>query len=158
GHAPMGRRSNRLYKAKRHASCAEKRHHGAKPARALMLRLVFITLTLALLALGAAWLSSHPGHMSITWLGWRVDASASFFLFMVAALSGVMAAAIVSSHLLLHFPGRWQSRRRERHHALGLRALTQSLVALADGDAERGHAALKSARKFLSEAPAILLL
>lgn len=119
-----------------------------------MLRLIAYTLLFALLGLAGMWLSLHPGRFTLTWLGWRVDASAS-------ALPAIFALLVGLAMLLfavLRLPRRIRAHQRHQHAAKGLGALTQSMVALAAGDMRGAKLQLKDAQKFLGPAPITLLL
>ena len=45
-----------------------------------MLRILGYIVVIALLVAGAVWLADRPGHVTIDWLGWRLEASTSVLL------------------------------------------------------------------------------
>jgi HemY protein len=90
----------------------------------------------------AVFFADRPGTISVSWLGWRIDAAVG-----VAALALLVAVVILWFVLsllarLLRAPGRFAGRRRDYRRLEGYRALTSGLVAIAAGDAreaERQH-------------------
>src|SRR5690348_3927436 len=106
-----------------------------------MLRLIAYTLLFTVLGLAGMWLSENPGQFALTWLGWRIDASASAMLVGMVVL-GALSIAIYSA---LRLPWRLKAHRKQQHMAQGLRALTHSMVALSAGDMKDAKGQLKSA-------------
>ncbi len=123
-----------------------------------MIRLTVFVLGLAAVAGVAAWLSLNPGRVTLYWLGWRIDTSAAFLMFIIAlsALACALLASLVAA--LLRLPLGWKQRQQKRNYALGLSAVTHSLAALAGGQVPVARKELKNVKKYLGEAPITLLL
>lgn len=123
-----------------------------------MLRLFIFTLAIAALSLLAAWMSAHPGRVTLTWLDWRIDTSVAFLLLLAALTMAAGTAAVLFLRGLIRSPSRWRRGRREKHYRLGLSAVTQSLAALAAGNIPGARAFLEQAKHHLEDAPVTLLL
>lgn len=123
-----------------------------------MIRLLFAFALIALIALGAVWLSDHPGDVRIAWGGWVIETSA-----LVIATAALLFAALVA--LLYRFwiwlkmsPGRIGDLFSERRRNKGLEAISSGMVAIAAGDAEEARRQAVAAEKLLAGEPMTLLL
>lgn len=123
-----------------------------------MLRLIVFTLFIAALGGLAAWLAEHPGQVTLLWLGWRIDTSAAFMLACTLTLAACGTAVFSLARYVLVSPRRWRGRRRSKRSALGLNAVTHSLIAFAEGDMQNARRRLEHAKNYLGEAPITLLL
>jgi HemY protein len=123
-----------------------------------MIRIVLFLLLTALAAYGAAWVADQAGDVTLSWAGWRVQATLPVF---ALALCVVILAALVAWSMLsalLRTPGRLHRGRHARRHARGRHAITHGLLAVGHGDqaAARQHADV--ARRLAGNDPLTLLL
>lgn len=123
-----------------------------------MIRAFVLFLILVLLSLGVAWLADHPGHVTVFWLGYRIDTS-------FAALAGAAAVLSVISGMLWRGWGamkgvvkRTSAARQERRRHRGYRALTRGFVAVAAGDRDEARRQAERADVLLADPPLTLLL
>lgn len=119
-----------------------------------MIRLLAFLLLLAVLGVGAAWLAQHPGNVTLTWLGWRIDTSAA----MLMAAAAVLLAAWTLIAAILHMPKQAAQTRQLKQYRKGLTALTHGVAALGASDPEAAHTHTKKAEKHLGKVPLTLLL
>jgi HemY protein len=111
-----------------------------------------------LIAIGAAWLASNPGQVTVDWIDWRIETSVSA---VVGLLFAALLAVIFSQRLLywllrespLSAPRRRESRRRR-----GMQALSKGVVALALGEPGEAELQTKKATKLIGADPMVLLL
>ena len=123
-----------------------------------MLQAIGLVLTFSIAVAVSWWVSGLPGHVSASVSGVSFDASAPVAI-------AVLAAFVLAVHLLLrllggiaHLPGRllgWKARRRR---GSGDEAVSQTLVALAAGDAGEALHEAERARRLLGDTPQTLLL
>ena len=123
-----------------------------------MIRIVLFLLLTALTAYGAAWVADQAGDVTLSWGGWRAQATLPVF---ALALCVIILAALVAWSILSalwRMPGKIRRGQRERRHARGRHAITHGLLAIGHGDATaaRGHAEV--ARKHAAHDPLALLL
>jgi len=113
---------------------------------------------IALAAVGAAWIADQTGDVTLSWGGWRVQASLPVFVLAlgVAIVAGMLAWTMLRG--LWRMPERVRRGRRERRHARGRHAITHGLLAIGHGDptAARRHADV--ARRHAAHDPLALLL
>jgi HemY protein len=115
-------------------------------------------IVIAIVVAAAGFLAGVPGHVALTWQGWRIDTSVAVLVLAVIIL-GMLAAALF--HLLrkiLGGPRAFMRARRERRRREGYRALTQGMVAVAAGDADEAQRHARKADALLAEPPLTLLL
>ncbi len=123
-----------------------------------MIRTLIFIAFVGILTAAAVWLADRPGAVTLAWQGWRVDTSAAFLVFAVAAVS---AAAALLYRLWLAFkrmPQAVRARRQSSHQQRGYRALTQGMVAVAAGDPNEALRQAKRADNLLGEPPLTMLL
>jgi HemY protein len=114
-----------------------------------MIRLALFVAVLGALSLGAVWLASDPGAVSVIWRGWRIDTSVGILLLAVAlTVLAVLALAKIVALVRGTAQG-FTAVRRERRTARGLVALGHGFAAVHAGQAQ-------AARKFAKEAAALL--
>jgi HemY protein len=123
-----------------------------------MIRLIASLALLAVLALAGAWVADNPGEVTIFWFGYRIDTSFAFLLAGACVLGIVCAYLFIAARWLVLAPLRLSSRRSNGQYRKGLSALTQSLTALASGDAALAEQHTRKAQKFLGTTPLTLLL
>jgi HemY protein len=123
-----------------------------------MIRAAVLFVLLVALSLGVAWLADHPGHVTVFWLGYRIDTS-------FAALAGAAALLAVVSGVLWRSWGAVRNAVRrtgaayaERRRHRGYRALTRGFVAVAAGDPDEARRQAERADVLLAEPPLTLLL
>jgi HemY protein len=110
-----------------------------------MTRIILFLASVAVIAAGVAWIADHPGEVSITWLGYRIETSmmvgafAVTVLVLIALLLWSIVRAILQSpeHVSLFF--------RHRRAVKGYLAISRGLIAIGSGD-------LRVARKSATEA------
>ena len=123
-----------------------------------MIRVLLFLVLLAAVAGGAAWFADHPGWVTITWQGYRIDTSVGFLAFAVALLVVVGALVDRAWRMLRRAPGALARGRREGRRGRGYRALIQGLVAVAAGDAGEARRQTKRVEQLLGEPPLTMLL
>ena len=123
-----------------------------------MTRILFIFALIVLIALGAVWLSDHPGDVRLAWGGWVVETS----VIVVAVLALVFAVLVALLYRfwvwLKHSPGRIGNVFSERRRNKGLEAISSGMVAIAAGDADEARRQAVAAEKHLKGEPMTLLL
>lgn len=123
-----------------------------------MRRTALFLLIAACVMLAVVWFADRPGHVAITWQGWRLDMSVGLLL---AVGVGVAALAVALSGLwrfVIGGPRRALRRHRERRRRQGYAALTRGLVAVAAGDANEARRHARRADVLLDEPPLNMLL
>jgi len=99
-----------------------------------MIRIVLFLLLTALTAYGAAWVADQAGDVTLSWGGWRAQATLPVF---ALALCMIILAALIAWSILSvlwRMPGKIRRGRRERRHARGRHAITHGLLAVGHGD------------------------
>jgi HemY protein len=110
-----------------------------------MIRVIVFLVSVALIAIGVAWVADRPGDITVTWLGYHIETSV--MVAFIAALMLVVAAIFLWSILR----GIWRSPQqvslffRNRRAVKGYHAVTRGLIAVGAGD-------LRIARKSADEA------
>jgi HemY protein len=123
-----------------------------------MIRVVVFLISLALIAVGFAWLADRPGEVTMTWLGYRIETS--------VMVAGLAVAVLVAMLLLLWSIARgiWRSPEqvslffRHRRAVKGYLALTRGLVAVGAGDLRLARRAADDAARLSPGDPLTLLL
>ena len=123
-----------------------------------MIRIVLFLLLTALTAYGAAWVADQAGDVTLSWGGWRAQATLPVFALALCMI--VLAALIAWSILsvLWRMPGKIRRGRRERRHARGRHAITHGLLAVGHGDAAAARQHADVARRLAGHDPLTLLL
>jgi HemY protein len=123
-----------------------------------MIRIVLFLLLTALAAYGAAWVADQAGDVTMTWGGWRIEATLPVFALALCLviLAALLAWLVLST--LWRTPGKIRRGRHERRRARGRHAITHGLLAVGHGDsvAARQHADV--ARRLAGNDPLALLL
>jgi HemY protein len=123
-----------------------------------MMRLLAYLVVLVGLVAAAVWLADHPGDVSLTWQGWRIDTSVAVLALGVAAVA-VLAALVYRFWLFARrVPRRVAGARRESRRRRGYLALTRGMVAVAAGDAAEARRQMKRADGMLGDPPLTMLL
>ncbi len=123
-----------------------------------MLPILIFVLVCTGLYMSGQWLLAHPGEMAINWFGYDIT------LHIVVVAAALLALVLVVSLLAILFwkvltwPKRRRARKEHRTLQSGLKHLTAGVTALAMGDEEAAHAALKKASLALPSEPLPQLL
>jgi uncharacterized membrane-anchored protein len=123
-----------------------------------MIRVLGFILILALAALAGQWLLAHPGEVSISWFGYDIVLHTAIVAALALILSLVVALISIMLWQVLTWPKRRRTRRQYHTLASGLNQLTLGVTALAMGDEEAAHTALKKAATALPNDPLPQLL
>jgi HemY protein len=123
-----------------------------------MIRIVLFLLLTALTAYGAAWVADQAGDVTLSWGGWRAQATLPVFALALCMiiLGALIAWSILSA--LWRMPGKIRRGRRERRHARGRHAITHGLLAIGHGDAAAARQHADVARRLAGHDPLALLL
>ncbi len=106
----------------------------------------------------AVWLADRPGLVVVDWQGWRLQASVGFVALAVFLLVVVAALTYNSWRSIRTVPRRVVEARRGHRRAVGYRALTLGMVAVAAGDVEEAKRQAKKAEGLLDDRPLTQLL
>ena len=123
-----------------------------------MIRLLLFLISLALVALGFAWVADRPGAVAVTWLGYRIETSVT-----VAALA-VLVLVIVAVLLWGIMRGIWRSPQqvslffRHRRAMKGYQAISRGLIAIGAGDLKLARRSSDEAVRLSADEPLALLL
>ncbi|MBV8939269.1 MAG: hypothetical protein JO089_05465 [Alphaproteobacteria bacterium] len=123
-----------------------------------MIRLLLYVVVFGAISALAAWLADYPGHVTFTWEGWRVDTSIAMLLLALGIELAFLLFVWSCFRALLHLPRRareWKSLRQSRQT---LKAVTESLVALAASDLPAARKATRRVEALQPGQPISLLL
>jgi HemY protein len=124
----------------------------------VILRALRYLIVLGALIAAAVWLADHPGSVTLTWQGYRIDTSVAVLVVAVAAVAATAALLYRAWVLVRRAPSdlseSWRLKRRQK----GYQALTRGMVAVAAGDAEEARRQVKRADGLLDEPPLTMLL
>lgn len=123
-----------------------------------MIRFLLFVLILALAALAGQWLLAHPGEVDVSWFGYDVKLHTAIVAALLLILTLVVALVSVAAWQILTWPRRRRARRKYMTLNNGLKQLTLGVTALAMGDEDAAHAALKKASAALPNDPLPQLL
>ena len=123
-----------------------------------MIRALSYILSIAVAIAAAVWLADRPGEMTLTWRGWRVDTSAAFLVFCVAAVAVATALLYRLWRALRRAPQAFMASRRASRQQRGYQSLTQGMVAVAAGDPQEALRQARRADSLLGEPPLTMLL
>lgn len=114
-----------------------------------MLRLLVFIISLLAAGILLARLIDIPGYVSLEWMGWQIDTTPLFLLFVLAMSMLLLMAVFWFFDRLLHLPSRYRNQRRLEHHERGLSALTEAIAALSVSDISNAKKLTKRAEKLL---------
>jgi len=123
-----------------------------------MNRVLVLVGVIVLVALAANWLSGNPGHVTIEWLGWRIDTSVTMLAFLIALVTVLGAIGYRMWRATLLAPGRFFEARRMRRRRLGYQALSSGMIAAASGDTAEAQRQSRKAEDLLEDASVTRLL
>jgi HemY protein len=123
-----------------------------------MIRVLVFLVILAALALGAAWLVEHPGHVLLTWQDRQYETTLPVALVLLLLVMIVLAVAwrLLSGALGLPRFLSFHARRRKREK--GMTALSRGMVAVGAGDSRAAQRHAVDATRHLGREPLSLLL
>ncbi len=123
-----------------------------------MARILAYLIVLVALVATAVWLADHPGNVSLSWQGWRIDTSVAVLALAVAAIAALAALLYRMWLFVRRVPRRVAGARRESRRRRGYLALTRGMVAVAAGDAAEARRQMKRADGMLGDPPLTMLL
>lgn len=123
-----------------------------------MTRTLILVAAVVLAAVAASWLSGHPGHVTIEWLGWRADTSVAMLAFLVVVMALIGAAGQRFWGYLRVAPRRLLEAYRARRQRRGYEALSAGMIAAASGDAPGAGRHARRAESLLEDAGLTRLL
>ena len=123
-----------------------------------MTRVVAFLVSVALIAVGIAWVADRPGDVSITWMDYRVETSV--LVFAVAVLVLVIAAIILWSivRTILRSPQHVSLFLRHRRAMKGYHAISRGLIAIGAGDRRLARKSADEATRLAPDDSLALLL
>lgn len=123
-----------------------------------MWRGIFFFVKLGILVAIAVWLANNPGRVAFDWMGYRVDTTMALVVLGLAVLAVVIVLLYRLFRGLAGTPARISDGRAERRKRKGHQALTQGLVAVQLGDAEKARLHSRRASDLLEPQPVLQLL
>jgi HemY protein len=123
-----------------------------------MIRVVLFLISVALIAVGFAWVADRPGDVVLTWMGYRIETS-----LIVAALA-VAVLVLVVMLLWSIVRGIWRSPEqvslffRHRRAMKGYLAISRGLIAIGSGDLKLARRSADDAGRLSPGDPLTLLL
>lgn len=123
-----------------------------------MTQLLFFLLILVGLVAGAQWLLAHPGEVAVNWFGYDITLHMVVVVGLLLALVTLVTFFSITFWQILTWPKRRRARKQFRTLETGLKQLTLGVTALAMGDEETAHTALKKATLALPNDPLPQLL
>src|SRR3979411_3266605 len=123
-----------------------------------MVRSILFLVLIALAAVGAAWVADQTGDVTLSWGGWRVEASLPVFALAlgIAIIAAMLAWTMLRA--LWRTPEKIRRSRRERRHARGGHATPHGLLAIGHGDCTSARRHADVARRHAAHDPLALLL
>ena len=123
-----------------------------------MIRLILTFIVLTSIALGLAWLSDMPGGVSVTMMGFKVEASLAVALIVVVALAIALAVIWSILRFVFRLPSMisigWHARQRHKGHL----AVSRGMIAVGAGDTKIAQRSAREATRLLGREPLALLL
>ncbi len=120
---------------------------------------VVLFLFVSAVIVGVAWLvASIPGHVTASIGAFSADTSTPFAILVLAAFIVLILMLLRLLGGILHLPSAGAGWRRHRRFALGQKAITRVLVALAAGEQGTARKESRRARRLLGDSPQTLLL
>jgi HemY protein len=123
-----------------------------------MIRVVLFLISVALIALGFAWIADRPGEVAVTWLGYRIETSVMMATLAVAVLVVVILLLWSIVRGIIRSPEQVSLFFRHRRAVRGYLALTRGLIAIGAGDLRLARRAADEAAKLSPGDPLTLLL
>jgi HemY protein len=123
-----------------------------------MIRLIAFLVSVALIALGVAWVADRPGAVDVTWMGYHIETSV---LVVAIGLLVLIAIVIFLWSILrgvLRSPHHVSSFFRHRREMRGDQAISRGLIAIGAGDARLAQRSAEEAQRHAPDAPLTMLL
>jgi HemY protein len=113
---------------------------------------------ITLLSLGLAWLAEKPGHLMLTWFGYRFETSMFVAALALGAFVALLIFVIQLLRVILQGPEAFRMFLSMRRKNKGLEAIARGLVAVGAWDVRLAQRAAKTAQNYLGDTPLTLLL
>ena len=123
-----------------------------------MMRIILLVVILVLAGLIASWLRTHPGMVSVEWLGWRADTSVAMVAFLIVLITILGAILYRFWRVVIAAPGNMIRARRSTRRQRGYEALSAGMIAAASGDSDETRRQARRAESLLHEAGVTRLL
>lgn len=123
-----------------------------------MWRGILFFIKLAVLVAIAVWLANNPGRVAFDWLGYRIDTTMALLILGVVVLIAVVVLLYRLFRALAGTPAKVSDNLKVRRQRRGQEALTQGLVAVQLGDAEKARLHARRASELLEPQPVLQLL
>lgn len=123
-----------------------------------MRRAIVFAVLAAAAVFAAYWLAQRPGHVSIEWLGYRMEPPIGFLVVVAIVFSVAIILLYRVIRGILKAPGRIGQALASGRRKRGYRALSQGMVAVAAGDAQEAQRWSRKADELLEDPPITLLL
>ena len=123
-----------------------------------MRRLIVFFLLLTPCLYGSRWLMDHPGRISISWMGYRIETYTSLFALACLFAFVLLWSMIALIRFIWNLPSRQRHKRHRKQQEKGVHALSQALLCLAAHDTKAAHKALGKAETLLPSMAAMPLL
>lgn len=123
-----------------------------------MRRAIVFAVLAAAAVVAAYWLSTHPGRVTVEWLGYRLEPSVGFLVLAVLVFAVVVVLLYRVVRAILGTPRRIGRALAAGRRKRGYRALSQGMVAVAAGDAQEAARWSRRADDLLEDPPITLLL
>ncbi|MBM3514680.1 MAG: hypothetical protein FJX59_13345 [Alphaproteobacteria bacterium] len=114
-----------------------------------MIRLILYVVMVAALAAGAVWFANDPGSVTLIWRGWRLDTSVGILVLILALVAFLLFLVIRTVAAVRGASRAMTAARQARRTEQGLAALGDGFAAVHGGQPSR-------ARKFATDAAALL--
>lgn len=124
----------------------------------MLAKILFYVLVIVLLCVAAGWFANGSGDMVLEWNNYELTTSTANFVFLLVIIIVVMVIVLPSVAGLFGLPKRWLKERENRKFRQGLDHVTQTMIAIASGNAAQASGHLKRANKVLAGQAIIPLL
>ena len=115
------------------------------------MRILLFLIFLTALSFAASWVADHDGAIHMTWLGYSIETTVTFLIFVLLLVSLTVASLFYFTIWLMSAPGEYRKTLLERKREKGLVALTEGFAAVAAGDAKQARQLTKKAKRALGE-------
>jgi len=123
-----------------------------------MIRLTLSLVILTSIALGLAWLADMPGGVTLTLLGFKIEASLAVSAIAIVTLAITLAVLWSLIRFVFRLPRLisigWHTRQRHKGHL----AISRGMIAVGAGDSKMAHRSATEAIRLLGREPLTLLL
>ncbi len=123
-----------------------------------MRRAIVFAVLAAAAIFAAYWLAQNPGHVTIEWLGYRLEPPITFLVIVAIVFSAAVILLYRIIRGILGTPGRIGQALSAGRRKRGYKALSQGMVAVAAGDAQEASRWSRKADELLEDPPITLLL